>query len=62
MKYPNSREIVSLRELVTMLHCEVDYHHNVSNFYRGYVEYAKDMFTSIKRKLARITKLIRFRE
>ncbi|ERM97955.1 hypothetical protein AMTR_s00117p00083800 [Amborella trichopoda] len=62
MKDRKSQEIAHLRELVARIHHEVEHHQNMSNFYRGEVEHVKETLALVKRKMARIMKLICFKE
>ncbi|ERM95428.1 hypothetical protein AMTR_s00008p00246020 [Amborella trichopoda] len=56
---PKSREIASLREMVVRLRQEPDHHHNMADFYRGEVERVKDLLSSMRQKLARVSRMIR---
>ncbi|ERN04685.1 hypothetical protein AMTR_s00076p00152920 [Amborella trichopoda] len=69
-EHPSTFQVVGIpssseeepEEEVLEVALEDEYHQNMSDFYRGETEHAKETLTSIKRKVARITKLIRFKE
>ncbi|ERM94621.1 hypothetical protein AMTR_s00011p00161470 [Amborella trichopoda] len=59
---PKSKKMASLREMVVQLCSEAENHQIMSDFYRGEVKRVKDLRSLVRRKLARISKLIRFWE
>ncbi|ERM98929.1 hypothetical protein AMTR_s00114p00116720 [Amborella trichopoda] len=61
-KDPNSEKIAHLQELVTRLRLEVQHYQKRSYFYKGEAEHAMETLSSVKMKVSRIAKFIRFRE
>ncbi|ERM97385.1 hypothetical protein AMTR_s00127p00050450 [Amborella trichopoda] len=59
---PKSMEITSLRKMVVRLRSEAEHHQNMSNFYRGEVKQVKEHLSSIRQKLARVSRMICFEE
>ncbi|ERN01848.1 hypothetical protein AMTR_s00089p00089430 [Amborella trichopoda] len=57
-----SQEITRLQDLLTRLHREAEHHQNISDFYRVEGQHAMETLAFVKRKLAWVTRLIRFRE
>ncbi|ERN12800.1 hypothetical protein AMTR_s00043p00227520 [Amborella trichopoda] len=58
---PKSLEITSLRQMVVRLRQEVEHHQKMSDFYRGEVKRVKELLTTMRQKLSKISTMIRFK-